>query len=362
MVKNVGLYVRVSTREQAESGWSVEGQLKELREFCDNQKEWKVRWLLKDPGYSAKDLNRPGIQRLLELCQKGILNTLVVWKFDRLSRDNLDFTALLHIMHKAGVEVVSVQEPSLDYGSPHGEFIIGMLGLVSTLERRTIQVRVKMGMKTRAEKGLWHGGPVPFGYRYNKETGRLAIHETESAAVKAMFSLFMEHQNLYGVKAEIKRRGHRKRSGAVFTVPDIRAVLRRERYLGNVESFGVRVVDPELAIIAEEKYNNVQAILDEEKITGELADELDTEVKHYFPGKKENPACPECGRKQTVRKKGVDPNHVGGRRYYCRGCNRYFTSTTAEKGLPYCLKCRSKEGMRRFYNHKKGHFSKCMNC
>jgi len=63
--------VRVSTQEQAEKGWSIEGQITELYKFCDAREDWKVRWVLKDPGYTAANLDRPGMYRHLGLAQGG---------------------------------------------------------------------------------------------------------------------------------------------------------------------------------------------------------------------------------------------------------------------------------------------------
>lgn len=128
-MKNVGLYVRVSTQEQADSGWSIEGQIAELFRFCDAHADWKVRWVLKDPGYTAANLDRPGMGRLLELVQDRRVDVVVVWRYDRLSRDNLDFPLLLHIFQKHAVESVSATEPTPGTDTPYGEFAVGMIGL-----------------------------------------------------------------------------------------------------------------------------------------------------------------------------------------------------------------------------------------
>ena len=79
-MRKVGLYLRVSTQEQAERGWSIEGQYTELRKFCEGHEEWKVVRVLRDPGYTAANLERPGIQQLLELIRTGQLDVVVVWR------------------------------------------------------------------------------------------------------------------------------------------------------------------------------------------------------------------------------------------------------------------------------------------
>jgi site-specific DNA recombinase len=102
------------------------GQLADLHKFCDGQKDWKVRWILKDPGFTAANLDRPGIQRVLELVQGGRVDVVVVWRYDRLSRDNLDFPLLLHEFRKHNVEIMSATEPAPGTDTPYGEFIVGM--------------------------------------------------------------------------------------------------------------------------------------------------------------------------------------------------------------------------------------------
>ena len=344
-MKRIGLYIRVSTREQAESGWSIEGQYKELREYCDKQDDWKVCWVIKDPGFTGANLERPGIERLLTLVQCGGLDTLLVWRYDRISRDNVDFTALLHLLNKSNVEVQSVQEPSLDYTSPHGEFIIGILGLVSTLERKTIQVRVKMGMKTRAQKGLWHGGTPPYGYDYDKSTGKLTINPDEATTVKTIFKTYLKLRSLNRVKQYLLENSLTKRTGAHFTVQGIRHILRRERYLGNVESLGIRIDDPTLKVITTQTFQKTQHILDGEKITGVLEDEIDIPNIHIFPDKHDHPQCPQCRRKLTVRRRGYRIHKDGelAIKYSCSACERHFDSKTVQYGIPHCPKCRSQD-------------------
>ncbi len=115
-MKRIAIYLRVSTVEQAEKGWSLEGQYRDIRTFCEKQEDWEVRWVFRDEGYSAASLDRPGILRLLDRVQEGGLDFVVVWRFDRLSRDNVDFPVLFHILQRHRVQIASMQEPSLEQG------------------------------------------------------------------------------------------------------------------------------------------------------------------------------------------------------------------------------------------------------
>jgi site-specific DNA recombinase len=88
----------MSTAEQAEKGWSIEGQYWDIRAFCEKQDEWKVRHVFKDEGYSAASLDRPGVLKLPDRVQEGDPDVVVVWEFDDLSLDNVDFPVLLQLL------------------------------------------------------------------------------------------------------------------------------------------------------------------------------------------------------------------------------------------------------------------------
>jgi site-specific DNA recombinase len=107
----------------------------------------------------------------------GKFDILVCWRYDRLSRDNMDFQILMHYLRKSEIEVVSVTEPIPDVDSPLGEFMVSLIGLISTLERRWIISRMKVGLRTRAKNGLWKGRTPPFGYDYDRNSGKLVKNE-----------------------------------------------------------------------------------------------------------------------------------------------------------------------------------------
>lgn len=340
-MKKVGIYVRVSTVEQAEKGWSVEGQYRDIRAYCEKHQDWKVTWIFKDEGYSAADLNRPGIQNLLDRVQEGGLDILVVWRYDRLSRDNIDFPVLLHILEKHRVHLVSVNELSLDYNTPHGEFVIGMLGLIATLERRVMQTRVKMGMRERSRKGLWHGGIPPYGYFYDRSTGRLVQETSEASFVSKAFNVHRITGCLYATRDTLNTSGYTTRNGKKWTVPELRRLLQRETYKGVLRSSGIAVADPTLAIVDEHTFTSMQRLLEAEKPP--LAGDGGL-MKHQFGGKKDHPACPECQNKRTVRRRGkrLLVKGLPVQLYYCNICERTFDRTTSLVPLPVCPRCRTK--------------------
>jgi len=349
-MQRVGLYVRVSTQEQADRGWSIDAQYAELRKFCDSHEGWKVVRAFKDSGYTAANLDRPGIRNLLECAQRGDLDIVVAWRYDRLSRDNLDFPLLLHLLKKSNVHVVSATEPSADDGSPHGEFVVGLLGLLATLERRTNAVRVKLGMRARAKKGLWHGGTPAYGYRYDSASGRLVTDPEAAATVSLIFLRYSELGNLHALRADLATQGKAGRSGKKWTVTQLRLVLRRDSYRGMVKWGDVVMADSSLRLVDDTTFEACQRLLQEESEKNGCAEVDGTSLKHGHLNKSGLPACPRCDSHQAVCRKGTRSLANGSirRRYWCRICEAEFDDMTAQIEFPPCPDCRKRASIQYF--------------
>jgi len=349
-VKRVGIYIRVSTQEQAERGWSVEGQYEEIRKYCDRQEGWKVVRVFRDGGYSAKDLNRPALQLMLQQAAQGKIDALVCWKYDRLSRDNVDFPVLLHFLDKYGVEVVSIGEPTPDFKSPYGEFVIGIMGLVATLERRTIQVRTKMGLAARARKGLWCGGPVPYGYCYDKETGKLSINEEQIAVVREIFEKYLEWENIHKVRAYLNSQGWTDAKGKRWEVRAVRRVLLNVIYTGIMKRGDLKVPLEDIKVIEPELLEKTQLMVEDELKMANLKNFHSVTYPRPrrcdidFDFKKDIPPCPQCQGRITVQRAGVKRNKGKEKEeFYCTHCSRTFTRDTHP--IPLCPVCESNHAM-----------------
>jgi len=349
-MRRVAIYIRVSTREQAEKGWSVEGQYNDIRKYCESHEDWKVVRAFKDEGYSAKNLDRPGIQKILYHAQKGDIDIVVCWKYDRLSRDNIDFPVLLHFLDKYGVEIVSIGEPTPGFKSPYGEFVIGIMGLVATLERRNIQVRTKMGQATRLKKGLWPGGPSPYGYNYNKETGKLEIEPIQIEAVKEVYDKYQTWESVYKVREYMNKKGIPFTRGKTWTVRAVRQVLTNIIYTGIIKWGEVQIEDESLRIVDKETFDKLGEMVREEQKIGRLCRTYKVTYPRPshadidFDLKKNILPCPHCGRKLPVERCGHAKTKKDEKeRYYCRDCKRMFTEES--KPIPNCPICSDNTAM-----------------
>src|SRR6516225_11486199 len=149
-MKAIG-YVRVSTDRQAEQGVSLEAQEAKIRAMATVQGA-ELFEVIVDGGESAKNLNRPGLQRLLGLVDSGKVEAVIIAKLDRLTRSVKDLCNLLELFEKRGVALISVAE-SLDTASAAGRLVITIMAAVSQWERETIGERTRDALRHKRTSG-----------------------------------------------------------------------------------------------------------------------------------------------------------------------------------------------------------------
>ena len=163
-------YVRVSTEEQAREGVSIEAQEERIRALA-TAKGWSLVKIIKDAGYSGKNLCRPGAKSLIDICRKAEADVVIVYKVDRLTRRQKDLWYLLEEVFEANhVGFLSVTE-AFDTTTAAGKAYLGMLGVFAQLERDLVSERTREALNHKKTKGEWIGRK-PTGFRMN-EGGRL---------------------------------------------------------------------------------------------------------------------------------------------------------------------------------------------
>ncbi len=182
-----GVYVRVSSDEQAERGTSLESQVAQCRAFAQ-VKDWHVAEVYADAGISGAMGDRPGLKALLKDAELGRFKVLVVARLDRMARKQLLLLNVVERLHAAGVDFVSVSE-SFDTSTPFGRAALGLLGTFAELERELIRDRTMKGRRARQAQGLWAAGAPPFGYVYDPTTKGLQVVEGEAVIVQRVFAL-----------------------------------------------------------------------------------------------------------------------------------------------------------------------------
>ena len=172
---NVATYTRVSTSEQVE-GTSLDFQEGALNSYCRLQ-GWNLINSYSDPGYSGKDGERPGLQRLLADAKIGLFDKIVVYKLDRLARNLRLLLEIEAQLRDQKASLTSIKE-SVDTSTGLGKMVFQLFGMIAEWERDTIIERTKNGLLQRYKNGCWAGGKPPFGYTYNKETRKLKTRLT----------------------------------------------------------------------------------------------------------------------------------------------------------------------------------------
>lgn len=160
---NIAIYARKSVERQ--DSVSIDTQIEE----CKTKVPKKVNiQVYQDEGFSGKDTARPDLQRLLEDIEMGLIQKVVVYKLDRISRNTVDFYNLYEFMKKHGCAFVSVND-GFDTSTREGRFLMGVLASFAEMERESIALRVKDSYYYRARNdGRWLGGRPPFGFDMGK--------------------------------------------------------------------------------------------------------------------------------------------------------------------------------------------------
>lgn len=255
-MKRAAAYIRVSTQEQAQEGYSVGEQKERLIAYCKAQ-AWVIADIYVDGGYTGSNLKRPGIQKLMEETSK--FDVVLVYKLDRLSRSQRDTLYLIEeIFLPNNVDFVSMQE-SFDTSSPFGKAMIGLLAVFAQLEREQIKERTKMGRIARAKTGLHHGGGnIPIGYTYSD--GKLIVNPYEAEQVKKIFDWYLAGGSLNSIRERLQNEGYSTRYGNYNSWTTVRNILGNETYLGRIHFGDVMVENAHETIINEDQFNAVQRL------------------------------------------------------------------------------------------------------
>ncbi len=175
-------YCRVSTEEQASSGLGLAAQRAVVQATC-SAKGWTLVDVVVDAGASGKDLERPGIRRVLEAIASGEVEGVVVAKLDRLSRSLADLVAVAEWLTDAGAVLVAV-DLGVDTTSPNGRLVLHVLGAMGEWERGVIRERTVDALAARRAEGRPISGPSVVDRP--ELAGRIAARRAEGATYQAI--------------------------------------------------------------------------------------------------------------------------------------------------------------------------------
>ena len=231
-MKKACIYTRVSTDAQGEDDKVSLPEQERMAKACIESKGWSYIRTYEDNGYTGRNTNRPGLQRMLADLKAGGIDVVVIWKLDRLSRKQRDtITIIEDVLLENNVDLVSLTE-TLDTTTPWGRAMIGVLSSFNQLESENIAMRTAMGRYATAREGGYAGGKPPLGY--TAVEGQLVIVPEEAEIVRLIFALRAEGKPLMAIADELNRRGYRSKKGNEFKHSAIQTVLNNEStYRGN---------------------------------------------------------------------------------------------------------------------------------
>ena len=246
--KTCFIYVRVSTKMQAEQGESIDAQLYELERYA-KLNDMRVLGTYIDDGYSGKSITgRPHFQEMLEAIKSGTcVDYILVFKLSRFGRNAADSLNSLQLMQDYGTNLICVKD-GINSEAQMGKMMIAFLAAFAEMERENIIVQTSAGREQKAREGKWNGGQAPFGYKLVKDEkgdGHLEIDEAEAEVVRLIFKMYTKTtKGSHVIARELNAKGYRKKVRGngkyeFFAPGTIKNILRNPVYAGLI-AFGRR--------------------------------------------------------------------------------------------------------------------------
>lgn len=291
-----GIYVRVSTEEQAQEGYSIRAQEQKLKDYA-RIKEWSVYQIYIDEGISGKNIiERPAINQMITDIKNGKVNNVLVFKIDRLTRNTADLIYLVNLFNQYNCEFNSLSE-SIDTQTAAGRMFIKIIGIFAEFERENIIERTKVGFERKVREGYTLATRVP-SYGYDRRIGEKVqtINPSEAIIVREVFEMFTnQHMSFLEIAQNLNARNIPTKENAVWHSRTIKNMLTNCNYVGKVryatkdEKRNFETTGAHEPIISAELYDETQNLI--KKISVKSYTKRPKE-DNYFSGVL---YCSECG-------------------------------------------------------------------
>lgn len=268
------IYTRKSTDEGLDSEFnSLDAQREAAEAYILSQRQ--ERWVAlpdhyDDGGYSGGDLERPGLQRLLEEVEAGRIDCVLVYKVDRLSRSLLDFARLIEIFDRRHVSFVSITQ-QFNTTTSMGRLVLNILLSFAQFEREIIGERIRDKVAATKRKGKYTGGPPVLGYDVDRGRKRLVVNPEEAELVRHIFVRFLDTGCITDLVGELNAQGYATKSwttkqgvtraGKPWNKGYVYRLLNNPLYLGEVSHKQERYPGEHEAIVSSELWERVHVIL-----------------------------------------------------------------------------------------------------
>ncbi len=309
MQAKCAIYTRVSTDNLAEVEFnSCQAQEEKIKSFINSQENLFVYKVYSDAGFTGANLERPALQQMLGEIKEGKINTVMVYKIDRLTRSPKDFYYLMEVFEQYKVDFISITE-RFDTSTPAGRLLRNIMLTFAQFERELTSERTRDKLLERANKGMWNGGNIPYGYITRDK--RLVPDGQKSQKLKTIFETFAGTGCLADTYQTLKSKHIFDDKDLPFSKAHLQSILKNEVYLGKVKFSGKVYSGLHQPLISDELFNHVQQFFGDKKRKLRL-------YKDYMLGGLVN--CAECGSKMTP----AHTNKKSMKRYYYYRCTKTF--------------------------------------
>lgn len=306
----VAAYARVSTSEEAQLQ-SLECQKTHYEQYIKSHAGWDYAGLYYDEGISGTKMEkRSGLLSMLDACERGEIDFIVVKSISRFSRNTVDSIEVVRRLCNLGIHMYFEKE-NLNTGEMEGEFLLSILSSLAESESRSISENNKWGIIQRFKSGTYKQSCMPYGYE--SDDGQFIIKEDEAEVVRQIFDSVLKGVSMRDIATQLNNEGISAPRTAKWRDSTIKSIVGNERYIGdalyqktfNDDSFIKRknngqkdqyyVKNHHDAIISEEVFNAANDIVDMNAQEKGIELGTDKYLKRYaFSGKI---VCGECGGK-----------------------------------------------------------------
>ena len=268
------IYTRKSTEEGLDSDFNtLDAQRESAEAYIVSQRHegWvALPQKYDDGGFTGANMDRPALKHLLDDVRAGLVDCVVVYKVDRLTRSLLDFAKIMEVLDKHGATFVSVTQ-QFNTTASLGRLTLNILLSFAQFEREMIAERTRDKMSAARRKGKWVGGNPVLGYDVHPDGGALVVNAEEATRVRAIFGMYLEHGSLLPVVSELNRRGWTLKrwttrdskvvGGKPFTRSRLHLLLTNVIYTGQVRHRGEIFPGEHDAIVDRETWEKVHSQL-----------------------------------------------------------------------------------------------------
>lgn len=230
--KIAGVYIRVSTEDQAREGFSLGEQEEKLLQLC-NFKELEVYKVYKDAGISAKDMeHRPQFQEMLQDMKEGKINYIVAYKLDRITRSVRDLEELISVLEQYNCFLLCDRD-DVNTSTANGRFFVRMLTVLSQLEIEIVSERTKFGLNGAIKSGHIPG-QRPFGYT-KSEDKKMIVDNATRPYVEKIFDMYLEGKSFQQIANYFKENNIYPKKKWHDTT--IQKIIDNKIYMGDYEQY-----------------------------------------------------------------------------------------------------------------------------